>query len=75
MEWTDERAEELKVLRDLLVTMSGLNRGSLFLEKVQHCIETAQRLQESRDLHPSFISHLEKICVAEREKEREKGHP
>ena len=69
MEWTDERAEELKVLRYLLAMMSGLNRGSDFLGKVQYCIETAQRLQESRDLHPSFIRHLEKICVAERKKE------
>jgi len=75
MDWTDERAEQLKELRDLLVTMSGLNRGSLFLENVQFCIKTAQRLQESHDLHPSFVSYLEKICVAEREKEREKGHP
>jgi len=68
MDWTDDRAEQLKELRDLLVTMSGLNRGSLFLENVQFCIKTAQRLQESHDLHLSFVNYLEKICVAEREK-------
>jgi hypothetical protein len=75
MDWTDDRAKELKELRNLLAMVSALNHGNHFLENVQFCIKTADRLQESRDLLPSFISYLEKICVAEREKEREKGMP
>jgi len=75
MDWTDDRAEQLQELRDLLAMVSALNHGNHFLENVQWCIKTAQRLQESHDLHLSFISYLEKICVAEREKERKKGHP
>jgi hypothetical protein len=70
MDWTDERAEELNELRNLLAMVSVLNHGNHFLENVQYCIKAAERLQESRDLHPSFISHLEKICVTERKKER-----
>jgi hypothetical protein len=68
MDWTDDRAEQLQELRNLLAMVSALNHGNHFLENVKFCIKTAECLQESHDLHPSFISYLEKICVAEREK-------
>jgi len=62
-----QRAEELKELRHLLGTITGLNNGSRFIESVQWCIETAKRLQMRRDLHPSFIDHLEADCIQERQ--------
>jgi len=65
--WPDDRAEELKELRHLLGTIAGLNNGSRFIESVQWCIETAKRLQMRRDLHPSFIDHLEADCIQERQ--------
>jgi hypothetical protein len=65
--WPDDRAEELKALRQLLATVSGLNHGSGFLESVRWCITTAERLQTGRDLHLSFINHLERDCITERE--------
>lgn len=67
--WPDDRAEELKLLRRVLTTIAGLNNGSGFLESVRWCIETAERLRYSdiSGLRLSFIDHLERDCIAERE--------
>ena len=67
--WPDDRAEELKVLRQLLATVSGLNNGSSFLESVRWCITTAERLRytDIAALRLSFLDHLERDCIAERE--------
>jgi hypothetical protein len=66
--WTDERAEELKVLRQLLETVSGLNNGSRFIESVQWCIATADRLRHTdmAGLRLSFLDHIERDCITER---------
>jgi hypothetical protein len=66
--WPDERAEELKVLQQLLATISGLNHGSGFVESLQWCIAAAKCLQHSdiAGLRSSFIDHLLRDCVAER---------
>jgi hypothetical protein len=43
-EWTKERFDELDTLIDMLNTLSGLNNGGLFIEKVQKCIEIAETM-------------------------------
>jgi len=66
--WPDDRAEELKILRRLLATVSGLNAGSGFLESVHRCIELADQLRYTDiALRLSFLEHLEQDCIAERE--------
>jgi hypothetical protein len=66
--WSDDRAEELKILRQLLAVVAGLNNGSGFLESVRECITIAERLRYSdiAGLRLSFIDHLERDCIAER---------
>lgn len=67
--WTDDRAEELKLLQQLLATLSGLNNGSNFLESVRWCITTAERFLASdiAGMKLSFIDHLLRDCIAERQ--------
>ena len=71
--WSDERAEELKLLQQLLTKVAGLNHGNKFLESVRWCIETATKLyyNDSEDTElskPSFFNHLYVDCILERER-------
>jgi hypothetical protein len=72
--WPDDRAEELKVLRQLLATISGLNHGSGFIESLQLCITIAERLRHTdiAGLRLSFVDHLERDCIAERKANNER---
>lgn len=58
--WPQDRRDELADLIKMMHKLEGLNHGSDFIGKVQDCMETARRLNET-DLdapRSSFMSYL-----------------
>ena len=71
-DWSDSRTKELKELRNLLFKLYDLDDGNGFIRNVRNCIRVAGRLVSShRNLtQPSFIDHLESLCIKERERQK-----
>ncbi len=69
MLWTNDRCKELEALRSLLCEVSTINRGSGCIERIQKCIELADRLQQF-DLdsgRESFWYFLHAQAIADRQ--------
>ncbi len=58
--WPQDRLDELETLRTLLNAVGAINNGSHCLERIQLCIDLADRLSENDFLTPrkSFLSFL-----------------
>jgi hypothetical protein len=68
MKWTNERAEELRELEHLLHEIQAINRGSHVIERLQRCIELADKLDKT-DIgrrHQSFVAFLRDLCIEDR---------
>ena len=57
-DWPDDRITELSELRDMLHEISGLNRGSDFLGKVQRSISLAEKLTRT-----NFAARRKSFCA------------
>lgn len=44
MDWTDDRCDELRMLRELLSEARTLNHGSNIIGRIQRCEELAEKL-------------------------------
>lgn len=72
MKWTKDRAEELRLLQQLLNDVQTINRGSHVLERLARCIDLAEKL-DRHDLEngrPSFMSFLSDLYLDERAKNK-----
>jgi len=63
--WTDDNAEKLGLLHNLVSTVSKLNESSSFIESVQECIKISNQLMEDTGLRPPFLIQLEDQCINE----------
>lgn len=57
-DWPDDRIAELSELRDMLHEISGLNRGSDFMGKVQRAITCAEKLTRT-----DFTARRKSFCA------------
>lgn len=57
-DWPDDRIAELSELRDMLHEISGLNRGSDFMGKVQRAISLAEKLTRT-----DFAARRKSFCA------------
>jgi len=73
MQWTDERAEQLKTLIFLISMIQGVNHGSRFIENINRAINDAQALlnDDLANNKVSFMQFLTDLCVADRTKQRD----
>lgn len=66
--WDESRCEEYELLETLLSEVSSLNRGSHVIERMQKCIDIAERLSRT-DLNSgrdSFVRFLLKEALKDR---------
>ena len=68
MKWTDDRANELEMLRQLLIEVQSINRGSHVLERLRKCIDLAETLDrvDLAKRHDSFYGFLRDLCIDDR---------
>ena len=68
MKWDGSRIVELNKLRELLIEVTTINRGSHAIERIQKCEELAEDLWNS-DLdsaRPSFHQFLTDLAIKDR---------
>ena len=68
LDWDDSRCEELAYFGLLLSEVASLNKGSHVIERMQRCIEIAERLDRAdiRIPRASFNQFLRGLAVEER---------
>ena len=66
--WTDERCKELDELGVLLREVAGINRGSNAIERIQRCIEIAEKLDRDDIVsgRDSLRTFLRRLAIADR---------
>ena len=66
--WTDRRCQELFDLETLLREVGKINNASHAIERIQACIEIAEKLSRSSfsDNETSFLGFLNGLAIADR---------
>jgi hypothetical protein len=67
-EWTDRRCQEIFDLETLLREVGKINNASNVIERIQACIELAEKLSRSSfsDNETSFLGFLNGLAIADR---------